>query len=533
VERNTAYELRDRDREVWAGAPYASDPDAGNNRVWRRHYFNLDGPKDQIALGGNRDMRNMVETYNSAYLGDLTTSWTAANDRDAGDTVTTDSAMLVMQNYFIDRRLVTTLGYRKDDLDIRGPLVIRDPVNREWRFATPSDDPSVIAQYNSGRETWEVASMEKADFLTTGLVFHINDNFSLSANASEGAQLPERNRTVLPDDLVASPFDGQGIDYGISFSFLENRISGSLKYFESETLRESSGGSLAQDVFVNPNNDILQSFAYYFEQQEIADLSGANITPVQGHSVTSTSDLTTILTSGADAYIFDNASNGYEFELLANVTNNWIVRFNYSYTANKRTNVLNEGVPWWEERLALFNQLDSYYTSQTEDGSVFDKLLVDQDGTTGTNSVSSRVQDSDNELASNRAEQENGFGVRPHKANLWTRYNFSEGNLKGFTIGGGYRYQAGNMAGVNLDTGSKLYGNSTSLFDFMASYRTKGFLGFGDNQVSYQLNISNLFDADTLVATKIFRDTVTGEPFNKRVYRLDPRQVSLTVKMSF
>lgn len=532
-ERNTAYELRDRDREVWAGAPYGGNPDAGNNRVRRRHYFRLDGPKDQIALGGNRDMRTMVETYNSAHLGDLTTSWTAANNRDAGDTVTTDSAMFVMQNYFFDRRLVTTLGYREDDLDIRGPLVIRDPSDRAWRFATPDDDPSVIAQYNSGRENWEVASKEQADFLTTGFVFHLNDIFSLTANASEGAQLPDRNRTVLPDDLVANPFDGQGVDYGIAFSFLENRISGSLKYFESETLRQSSGGNLAQTVFVNPNNDILQSFQFYFEEQGITDLSGANLSPVQGNAVTATGDLTSFLESGADAYLFDNSSDGYEFELLANVTDSWIVRFNYSYTANSRTNVLLEGEPWWAERRGLFDELDNYYVSQTGDGSVFDKLLVDEDGVSGNNPVSDRILDSDRELALNRAEQENGFGVRPHKANLWTRYSISEGKLKGFTIGGGYRYQDGNVAGINLDTGAKLIGNDTSLFDFMSSYRTKGFFGFGDQQTTYQVNISNLLDANTLVASKMFRDTVTGEPYNKRVYRLDPRQVTFTVRLSF
>jgi len=532
-ERNTAYELRDRDREVWAGAPYASDPDASNNRVWRRHYFTLDGPKEQIALAGNRDMRNIVETYTSAYLGDLTTSWTAANDRDAGDTVTTDSAMFVMQDYFFNRRLVTTLGYRKDKLDIRGPLVIRDPLDRAWRFATPDDDPAVIAQYNSGRQGWELASNESADFLTTGVVFHLTDNFSLTANASEGAQLPERNRTVLPDDVVANPFDGKGVDFGVAFSFLENRINGSLKYFESETLRESSGGNLAQDVFVNPNNDILESFKYYFEQKGITDLTGANIPPVQGKSVSSTDDLTTTLNSGADAYLFDNSSDGYEFEALANITKNWIVRFNYSFTNNERTNVLLEGISWWDERLSLFEGLNSYYVSRTGDGSVFAKLLVSDVGVTGNNPVSERVLDSDRELILNRAEQENGFGVRPHKANLWTRYSISEGKMKGFTLGGGYRYQSGNVAGINLDTDSKLIGNSTSLFDLMASYRTKGFFGYGTQQIIYQVNVSNLFDADTLVATKIFRDTVTGESFNKRVYRLDPRQVNFTLRLKF
>ena len=44
-------------------------------------------------------------------------------------------------------------------------------------------------------------------------------------------------------------------------------------------------------------------------------------------------------------------------------------------------------------------------------------------------------------------------------------------------VGGGWRYQSKNVAGVVLSTGQVLWGNPRSLGDFFLQYRTRGLAG--------------------------------------------------------
>lgn len=43
-------------------------------------------------------------------------------------------------------------------------------------------------------------------------------------------------------------------------------------------------------------------------------------------------------------------------------------------------------------------------------------------------------------LTQNRLDNELGYGNRPHKANVFTRYSFADGKLKGLFVGGGVRF---------------------------------------------------------------------------------------------
>jgi iron complex outermembrane recepter protein len=525
AERNVSNELFNRVREVWAGAPYGGLPEAAANQVSRRRYFKIGGPFANYTPGYQTGDVFAPETFTSAVVNgrSVTTTWVPPNANGFDDEVKTTSELFVMQNRLFNQRLVTTLGLRYDQVGTWGAQSIRDAGTQRWRRAIASDQPVFAAT----GENWFESSSLDAVRRSLGAVFHLTPNFSLIANASNGIQLPERNRTVLPTERVADPYEGEGRDYGVSFSFFDNKISGSVRYYESKSLREG-GQELVQPTFVNPNNDVMNSFATYFQRAGLTTFGASD--PIR-----SVNELTTTYFSEAAAYLFDQSSEGWEFETISNPTRNWTVRANYSYTDRSRTNVLAEGVPWWAERVDLWRRLDALYIARTGRPSILNQPYIDQNNATQTRTVASRIADSDRELAETRLQEEHGFGNRKHKASVWTRYSFNEGRLKGFAAAGGWRYQSRNIAGVDLATGDVLWGNARSLFDLMLQYRTKGFFGrFGQKVgVTYQVNISNLLNDRTFFITKKTVDPLTGTAYVQRAFREEPRSASLTLRVAF
>ncbi len=84
--------------------------------------------------------------------------------------------------------------------------------------------------------------------------------------------------------------------------------------------------------------------------------------------------------------------------------------------------------------------------------------------------------------------------------NLWTKYVFTAGPLKGWSVGGGPRYTSRKLArSENLD----LYLPANTIFDAMISYQTK----LGGRPVLFALNLKNIADKDYQIST-----FVKGEP---------------------
>src|SRR5690606_21182179 len=84
------------------------------------------------------------------------------------------------------------------------------------------------------------------------------------------------------------------------------------------------------------------------------------------------------------------------------------------------------------------------------------------------------------------------LGNRKHKFNVFTRYTFSRGPLKGLGVGGGYRYQSKAPTQI-LDGDRLLYSDSQGDTDAYVSYafRVPRFL---KSPVNVQLNVRNVFD---------------------------------------
>ncbi|MDR2673718.1 MAG: TonB-dependent receptor, partial [Opitutaceae bacterium] len=76
-----------------------------------------------------------------------------------------------------------------------------------------------------------------------------------------------------------------------------------------------------------------------------------------------------------------------------------------------------------------------------------------------------------------------------HTANLFTRYSFKDGWLKGFMVGGGFNYRSGSIIYNELADGGvrPVYSSGSMLVNLMARYGFKA----GKTQWSVSLNVNN------------------------------------------
>ncbi len=194
-------------------------------------------------------------------------------------------------------------------------------------------------------------------------------------------------------------------------------------------------------------------------------------------------------------------ATGYEIELLANLTPAWTLTAGYGNNINRvgETDVgtlgyVHANLPQWE-KLAAANPLLAA-SINAEIAAVHDYLLEAVPG-----------------LVRGRSNRDT--------INLFTRYNFREGRLKGVTIGGGMNYRSPAALNSRMVNGqvSTLWGSIITEYEAMAAYsfrlRTK-------YRGRVQLNIRNLLDRRRY------------EELNLSQTRYEaPRSLSLTTSLSF
>jgi iron complex outermembrane recepter protein len=108
------------------------------------------------------------------------------------------------------------------------------------------------------------------------------------------------------------------------------------------------------------------------------------------------------------------------------------------------------------------------------------------------------------EDASNPGNIGNRLPYAPeHQGSLWLKYNFNDGLLKGFSLGGGV-YTAGRRFGDNANS---FFDKSYARLDLMAGYKKK----FNDMTLTTQVNINNVNDAENFILRRP-RGNLPAEP---------------------
>ena len=511
---------------VLAGRPFNAAPSNANNRVTVRYYLD-EGNFSTYRAGDWRTLPKTITFNGQTYE----TAWgnVAAGQDNGGMRQDMDSYLAAVQSTFWGGRIVSTLGYRHDDVDTLQLDHIDDPV----RGAIVDLDPSRgILTKMSGRTR------------TAGLVFHATGKISLIANKSSNVGIPPLARTVFPDGRLAPFSEGEGEDYGVNFDLLEGRVNARLVRFKgSEVGRVTAAGA-----FSSTNTRVLEA------------LEGALVGAGRPYSPEAWAGIVSELDPPASSVLSDFRSEGYEARVTANLTPNWRLVVNYSYTDSGRSNYGGEVV--------------SFYGFQS-DGPVYLQQGVSQDSTgryvidagayapggavarwlelaaqhpsadpstltTSSNIVlAQEILNLVTNLNDTREQQQQRWGVRPHKVSLFTAYDFKSGRLKGLTFGGGYRWRSANIIGRNSG-GAEITGRAIVNTDLMIAY-TRKFRSL-PGRFRFQINVTNIFDKQDIIPSRLSTSTGAPDGFEipggrgtaySRFDLVQPRDVRFTTTYSF
>lgn len=461
-----------QEREMWAGAPFnTTTPENGTNAVYRRSYVTR-GDWATYFVNGPGLTGLLKDVYDPVTGRTLSSTFVVGNQNIQDDPNRQKTMIASMQARYLNDRLVFTAGFRHDQLEITDHLTKRNAVTNIWE----------VDYDNANKLEY------KGKTRTLGLVGHLTENISVFVNSSNNFSLPNPNIRLLPDSIPAESPEAEGLDYGVLFSLLNDRVKVRVNRFDLDLLKGHDsrfGGTFSNPTSIN--NQILGIL-----------LSSGAITAAE-------SDARTTNSNGAT---FERAVEGYEATITANLSKGWSLSMNYSFTEGVETNIGPEVLEWWDENKPYFQS--------------FDQSLVTFRGFT----IAETIDLFEDEIAAALANEGTGIlGNRKHKFNVFTRYAFTGGKLKGLYVGGGYRYQGKNLVKRSPDD-VRPYGNSYWLSDALIGYRFQNVRWF--KSMSVQLNVSNVFDWDDPLITRLEPDGSL-----ERWAVVTPRTWRLTLNLGF
>jgi hypothetical protein len=513
-----------------AGSPFNAVASNANNRVAVRNYL-TEGDYNTYRAG---DWRRLPAKFTfGGRTFDLAWANDAAGANNSGMRQDTDSVVGVVQSYFWHDRLVTTAGYRED----------RVAVTQFGYYVDPAIGDRVDRDPAKATVTHVTAHTQ-----TIGGVYHVRDWLSLIANRSSNVGVPPLARTIFPLGQLAPLSHGRGEDYGVGLDLLDGRLSARLVAFNGREVGRITSTGLSGAP--GRNTRVMDAFA------------GVLAGPGRPISATDWVTIYKACTPPANAIASDFVTKGYEARLTANLTRNWRLVFNYSYTDSGRTNFATEMVAWYGLKPAP----DGVHVLQGVRQDATGRYVVDPTAftpgsavakwielgnlapaanlstlTTGTGgtTVAQEIFDLVDTTNADRDEQQKRWGVRPHKISFFTAYDFKDGRLKGFTVGGGWRWRNANVIGTD-SRGREITGREIAAADAMLAYSWKPWRLPG--RMRLQANVANLFRQTAIIPVRLSTSTDAPDGFllpggrgvaYSRYDLVAPRELRLTTTWSY
>ncbi|MBI5690132.1 MAG: TonB-dependent receptor plug domain-containing protein [Verrucomicrobia bacterium] len=511
-----------------AGRPFNATPNNANNRITVRNYF-TEGSHATYRAGDWRRLPTKINFLGRDYgLVFANEVWGANNGGGEQDST---SALGVVQSHWLANRLVTTFGYRQDKVDIY-----------ELSFY---DDPNVgnIVDRDRSKSTKTSATGYTS---TAGAVLHVTDWLSLIGNRSTNQGVPSFTRKIFPDGNLAPASEGKGEDVGLGLDLLNGRLNAKAVYFtsyEQGRITTTGFGGAA-----DRNTRVMTAFA--------SVLVGTG----RPYSQAQWDPIFRQLTPPATAASSDFETEGYEARLTANLTRNWRLVVNYSYTDSIRRNVANEVAAWYGLKPTDNGKLVQGVSQVAGGQYVVDRSAFVPGGaisrwldlaaqhpeanvstlsTSNSIPVAQEIFNLINNLNDDKEQEERRWGVRPHKISLFTAYDLREGRLKGFTVGGGWRWRSANVIGED-SKGNEITGRVLTATDLMLAYATK--FDRLPGRVRFQVNISNLFDNTKIIPVRLATGATASDGFfvpggrgvaYGRYDLVQPREIRFTTTWSY
>ena len=457
------------------------------------------------------------------------------------------SAAINTQSKMFNEHLVINMGYRQDNID-------------NW-INTEADLIGLDEIADLSDESWTLekgiySKLEETTFGYGGVLYwpkniiplpEIFDDITFHYNTSDNF-IPASDRV----DEIRNPVDaprGESKDWGISFYMMDNKVTARFNWFSAKLLNASSPVS---NVYNQINSDLFNWFGRlnrdlrrydadgngqldqeYIDELLAPDGDGvfpfdpgtglndegltidqavAQLFPGITDGIAARADVEPLLTDALkEAYNYrqtatgasqtqwagaitdtqDIDAEGFEGEIIFNPTRNWRIAFNAAQQNTVLTNVAPRLAKlvddFWAPHMAKFGHLDWSAPLQEVNG---DTLQINRN---------QRLLDffaiKGNEGKPNPEQREWRF-------NFITNYQFRDGGLKGFSIGGAVRYEDQFAGGYPLindvdrglvlpDTDNPWLSKRKASFDMSLGYRRKlDILGGVDWRM--QINMRNL-----------------------------------------
>lgn len=540
-------------------APFISDDHAWTNRANRtgvpqileRFYVgdatgqNLDyAPSAIESIAGNYPL-----TWVNNLTGQLVNEQTRVDNLDiVGTTSRREEIRTInatIQSFFFKDRLVTTYGWRRDRRRERTTSgVVVDPATGRVNY----DNLNVWGRWTDDQGDIVRAS-QRGDTKTYGAVVKPTSWLNFHYNQSDSFFPQVVRQSLYLDSNIPNP-RGEGKDYGLSFTALKGKLSVRLNRFEvteydsrgsevgtigNRTFRlegraENNGQRDPESLFLFAENIVRGRLA----AQGNTNPSQAQLRPAIARIMGQSEEwLNIFLDSGLaqpqTVGTTDVTSEGYEIEATFNPTRNWRIKFTGAEAVAYDQAVSPEMYEYWQSRMATWttvtnDQGQRWWTTPASNGQTPEAQYL--------NALLSPYLVGVSNAGKPRTQ------IRKYRWATVTNYDFTQGKLKGFNIGGAVRWEdkasigfygkapatTGNFAGaiLELDPNKPIWDKARYYFDFSLGYR---FRLFNDKvRAKAQLNVRDIFEDGRLQAVGANPD---GSIYAYRI--VNPRQFILSM----
>jgi iron complex outermembrane recepter protein len=414
-----------------------------------------------------------------------------------------EGQVLAAQSFFLNNRLVTSFGWRKDRIRQATYVTQRKTASANSAFESVFDlePPTNWSSTTSGHTN------------TQGAVLHVFSWFSVFYNQSSTWNPP--TGLINPDDGTQVPgATGKGKDYGLMFRLFDNRISVRLNKYEN------TSGPADNTGFRNAIIPVVQNI-----EQTINDRIDDGTIQVARPKYYDAEQGTYTLSG----LFSDLVAKGYEAEIVANPLRNWRVSLSGAQAKSSASNIGRPWVNFIQERAPIWAANSTLTGPNNTNTTIASRYLA-------------IIQTLNQMKQADGQKVENG---RDWRVNFVSRYAFSEGALRGSFVGAGYRYRSPQ----NLGYLATLVPNEFPLpgapaqvlvparnapIDGAATSETELFFGYTRKFMRHvnwriQLNIRNVFDNQDPMAQ---RANITSG-FTTVYAMPEPRSFILTNSFTF
>lgn len=430
-----------------------------------------------------------------------------------------DAVMLAWQGFFLpDRRgrdrLVITYGYRKDTA--RTAVLDAPSIKQDFSGLYPGLWHVDFAPYGP---------QQSGTNRNVGIVARPLHWLSFSYNQSTTFDLNVGRFDPFGRPLPGTGGDGE--DIGIRFDLLQDRLS--LKINRYDTVLGPQRAS-------NQINAFASQIAFVENRVLELDPSLPRINVTDG-----TQTGFPIRGTGAYNITSNAASKGYEVELNFTPSPQWNFRLNGAKSESVESNIGREWFDWIDQRLPVWQSVVAKNGEVDASGQPVTWTTALYSATTPTGQTLSDYYQNTTvgqalAFISAVDGRANPF-ARGYRFNAIVNYRFTEGLLRGFNIGGAFRWRAAPVVGYGVQTGpggttildlDRVYkGEPERFVDLNLGYR-RHIRALGGVTYRLQLNVRNLFnDREPVPAGAL----TTGAVY--RIATLEPRLIAATLGVDF